>query len=444
MHLVLANQWYPPESGWGGVAMWNHALAHALRDLGHRVTVLAARSSEKIPAEQNADGIRIHRLLVRDAYRLRRLPILGRYVRPVLQLAYSARVDHALRDLLAHDPFDAVEFAEVNAEGFFYARHPLTPFVVRCHTPTFILKNYYASREIPYDMTLISRAERYLIRRAPALTAPSQDMARVISETTGVPLDRVAVVPNALTLADFQLPHVSTFQRSNLLTSKPSNHPTIVPSKVEGTQLPNDSTFQRSNVLTILFVGRLERVKGVEILAQAIPSVLKRVPSAHFVFIGDDLLSERGNSQRAELEKFLKQANALAQVEFLGGVTQEILLDGYRRADICVVPSLLYESFSYTAAQAMAFGKPIVASRIGGIPETVDDGVSGILCEPGNVAEFADALVRLASNRDLRTAFGRAGREKVEREFDARVIAQKYLKVVALAQASFSAFNRPA
>lgn len=385
--------------------MWNHAIAHALSDLGHRVTIIAARSSEKIPAEHTADGIRIQRLLVRDPYRLRRLPTLGRYVRPILQLAYSARIDHALRELFARDPFQVVEFAEVNAEGYFYARHPLTPFVVRCHTPTFVLARYYSAREMPYDTAIISRAEKYLIRRAHALTAPSHDTARTIAETTGVPLDRIAVVPNALTLGDFPLADNAARPQ----TTAPPVH--------------------RPDAPTILFVGRLERVKGVEVLAQAIPLIISKLPQARFVFIGDDLPSARGASQRAELENALRSANAAAQVEFLGGVDQPTLLQWYGQADICVVPSLLYESFSYTAAQAMAFGKPVVASRIGGIPETVDDGVSGILFEPGDAAQLADAIIRLARDPGLSQRMGCAGRAQVERAYDARLVASGILKV---------------
>lgn len=405
MHLVLANQWYPPESGWGGVAMWNLAMARAFRDLGHRVTVIASRRSKAMPVEHNADGIRVHRLLVRDPYRLRRLPAIGRYIRPAQQLLYSARVNRALKELFVRDSFDLVEFAEVNAEGYFYARDPLTPFVVRCHTPTFILKDYYTRREMPYDTAIISLAEKYLIRRAPALTAPSCDMAHQITETTDVRLERITVVPNALTLSDFQP--------------------------------PNDLPVQSSDSLTILFVGRLERAKGVQVLAQAIPQIVSQLPGAHFIFIGDDLPNERGASQRSNLETILRRANASASVQFTGGVDQATLIDGYRRADICVVPSLLYESFSYTAAQAMAFGKPVVASRVGGIPETVDDGVSGILCEPGDVGQFTDAILRLAGDPELRVQMGRAGRAKVEHEFDARVIAEKNFVVYARAVESF-------
>jgi glycosyltransferase involved in cell wall biosynthesis len=404
MNIVLANQWYPPESGWGGVAMWNHALAHAYRELGHTVTIITSRTAPEIPETKDDDGITVHRLLVRDNYRWRRLPGVGRYVRPLQQILYARRVDQALRALHRAKPFDVVEFADVNAEGFFYARAPLTPFVVRCHTPNFVLKRYYTAREMPYDTRIISACEKDVIRRAHALTAPSRDMANVIANECGIRAETIAVIPNALAISNFKF-------------------------QISDSQLANHRTNALSNYCTILHVGRLERAKGVTILADAIPQVLAQIPRARFVFIGDDRLSARGTPQRAELEKQLTDAGARHRVEFLGGVDQATLSDWYCRADICVVPSLLYESFSYTAAQALAAGKPVVASRIGGIPETVDDGETGLLVEPGSAAQLADAIIRLANDADLRERMGRAGRKKVARDFDPHMIAHKNLAV---------------
>jgi len=419
MHLLLANQWYPPESGWGGVAMWNHAMAHAYRELGHHVTIITARATPNIPAEQDSDGIRVHRLLVRDAYRWRRLPGIGRYVREAQQLAYARRVDRALRELHRAQPFDVVEFAEVNAEGFFYARHPLTPVVVRCHTPTFVLQRYYGPREMPFDTRIVGWGEKDMIRRAHALTAPSRDMAQTIANECRVPVESIAVIPNALS-GEWRRRELRPVMASS--ENQPPNHPT--------TQPPND--------LTILHVGRLERAKGVAVLAQAIPLVLRQVLHARFVFIGDDRPTARGTSQRAELEAQLTEASARSRVEFLGGVDQPTLMEWYRRADICVVPSLLYESFSYTCAQAMAAGKPVVASRIGGIPETVKDGETGVLTTPGNAEELADAMVRLACDPALRERMGRAGRAKATREFDPIRVAEQNLKVYEQVRGHFN------
>lgn len=396
MNIVLANQWYPPESGWGGVAMWNHVLAHALQGLGHRITVITTRYSNEVPAEQTRDGIRVKRILVQDAYRARQLPGAGRYIRTAQQLGYARRVEGALRALHRERPIDAIEFADVNAEGFFYARAPKAPVIVRCHTPTFVLKDYYTRAEMRFDTRIIGACEKSLIRHAHRLTAPSQDMANVISQSCNIPPENISVIPNALCLNEFP-DHIHTHDPG----------------------LP----------LTVLYVGRLERVKGAMVIAQAIPEVIAQASPIKFVFVGEDLRTPRGTSQRAEIEQSLDKANALKQVQFVGDVDQRELLDWYARADICVVPSLLYESFSYTCAQSLAAGKPVVASRWGGIPETVDDGLNGILVEPGNATKLADAIVRLAHDPALRAELGRAGRAKAVREFDAIKIAQQCLRV---------------
>ena len=75
----------------------------------------------------------------------------------------------------------------------------------------------------------------------------------------------------------------------------------------------------------------------------------------------------------------------------------------------------------------MAAGLPVVASRIGGIPETVDDGINGILVEPGSVTDLVKALVELAKDRKLRKDFGKAGYRKASLCFDSDVVAQKMI-----------------
>jgi glycosyltransferase involved in cell wall biosynthesis len=90
----------------------------------------------------------------------------------------------------------------------------------------------------------------------------------------------------------------------------------------------------------------------------------------------------------------------------------------------------------------MAAGKPVVATRIGGIPETVDDGVSGLIVEPGNVEQLADAIVRLAQDARLCKQFGDAGREKVEREINPLMVARRNLRVYEQAKQTFEHSSR--
>lgn len=401
MHLALANQWYPPESGWGGVAMWNHAMARELARLGHAVTVIAARHTAQVPALAEREGVRIVRLLARDFSRWRRLPLFGRYARFAAQMAYAAQVAGALRQLQQPQPLDVVELAEVNAEGYFFAPAPPPARVVRCHTPNFVLRRYYTAREMPFDTALIGACEKKVIRQAQVLTAPSQDLANLIEAECGLPAGRVYVIPNALNLADFPAPQAA---------------PTV------------------SASLIVLHVGRLERVKGVEVLAAAIPLVLQQVPHAQFVFVGADRHAEAGGSQRAVLETSLRAAGVLDRVTFTGEVAQATLWEWYARATVCVVPSLLYESFSYTCAQAMALGKPLVTTRIGGIPETVGDG--GVVVEPGAVGPLAEALIQVLQDPARQRQLGQAARAKAERDFAAPVVAAQLLAVYQQAVAA--------
>lgn len=389
------------------MGQYNWIIARAYRNLGHRVTVITKRSKANMPAFAEIEGIYVHRLRVADAYYWRRLPGAGRYVRSFQQLRYAWRLNKVLRRLHRERPIDVVEFAEVNAEGFFYARSPQVPVVVRCHTPTFLLARYYGPEEMNFDTRITAWCEKDLIRVAHALTAPSMYTARVVAKACDMPVERIAPIPNPQSLIGVSV------------DSQESN-----------------------DVVTILHVGRLERVKGIIILADAIPRVLREFPRARFVFIGGDRPMSHGTSHRTEIERRLAETGALDRVRFLDEMEQAMLVEWYRRADICVVPSMLPESFSYTCAEAMAAGKPVVASRIGGIPETADDGVTGILVTPGNVDELVEAIIRLARDASWRERLGRAGRDKVRCVFDPIRIARRNLEVYECARERFAQVQR--
>jgi glycosyltransferase involved in cell wall biosynthesis len=311
-------------------------------------------------------------------------------MRSILELLYSYRVAYRLRRLKAPDIPDVIEFAEVRGEGFAYLRKKQSvPAVVRCHTPTFVLRRYHRVDEMPYDTSLTVHMEKFSIGQADALTAPSRDMAQTIACDCGLSADRIHVIPNALDVDLFS---------------------------------PNGQRKQKEDAITILHVGRLDRIKGIEVLARAIPSVVEHAPGAQFVFIG------RGDAWQRRLTAQLREKDMDSNAEFLGGVDQKTLLNWYQRADLAVVPTLNYESFSYTCAQAMAAGLPLVASRIGGIPETVGD-EAGILVQPGDVDGLAEALVQLIHNPKMRQEMGRAGQQRAKRRFEAVKVAKETLEV---------------
>jgi glycosyltransferase involved in cell wall biosynthesis len=100
-----------------------------------------------------------------------------------------------------------------------------------------------------------------------------------------------------------------------------------------------------------------------------------------------------------QCNKLLKRSNMIEKVKYTGFVPYNELPRYYANADVVIVASEIYESFSYTVAQAMACGKPVIASRIGGIPETLDFGRLGFLFEPGNMDSLIEKLYHVYNNK---------------------------------------------
>jgi glycosyltransferase involved in cell wall biosynthesis len=127
------------------------------------------------------------------------------------------------------------------------------------------------------------------------------------------------------------------------------------------------------------------------------------------------------------MPEIMKMAPSNAQ--FMGHLDREGLVGFYRNARFLVVPSIYFEAFGLVSAEAMSHGLPVIASRIGGIPEIVEDGVTGLLFEPGNSEELASKMKLLWGNPTLCRQMGQAGREKVIREYGEDVYYNRLMAV---------------
>ncbi len=169
------------------------------------------------------------------------------------------------------------------------------------------------------------------------------------------------------------------------------------PMKVEKPQTP-----------VVLFVGRLVERKGVDVLIRAKRLVDKEI-DCEFWVIG------KGRDEW----RFRSLAGSLGvKVKFCGKVPNRELPRYYNLSDVVVVPSKERESFGIVAAEAMACGKPVVVSDVGGLPEVVEEGKEGIVVKRNNPEELARALIALLRNPDLRKKMGENGRKKSLKEFD--------------------------
>lgn len=167
--------------------------------------------------------------------------------------------------------------------------------------------------------------------------------------------------------------------------------------------------------LTVGFLGRLEAQKGAIYLVRAAASVVRRNPAIRFLIAGSGRLQPK-------LERLAAQLNVAQSIEFLGWTEDTV---GFmRRIDVLAMPSL-WEAFGLSAAEAMALEKPVVASRVDGLPEVIDEGRTGLLVPPADSEALATAILRLADDPALRRALGTQGRVRVRELFSLeRMIAR--------------------
>jgi D-inositol-3-phosphate glycosyltransferase len=172
-----------------------------------------------------------------------------------------------------------------------------------------------------------------------------------------------------------------------------------------------------ANERVVLFVGRIEPLKGIDLLLRAVSHLDGRF---RVLVIGGD---GKDLARKSELAVLAAELRIADKVNFVDAVPHDDLPLYYNAADICVVPSY-YESFGLVAVEAMACGVPVIASRVGGLKETVQDGQTGYLVPWLCPEPFAERLDLLLSNEPLRRSLGREARVAAERYHWSEVAAR--------------------
>jgi len=175
----------------------------------------------------------------------------------------------------------------------------------------------------------------------------------------------------------------------------------------------------------LLFVGRLAAVKGLPVLLEAVAHLAKDRQDVTLVVAGD-------GPDRAKLEAQAKRLGIGSRVEFRGYQSQAQVREVLRQTDVFAMASFA-EGVPVVLMEAMAAGVPVIATRIAGVPELVEDGVSGFLVPPGEPQTIAEKAAMLLDNAELRNRFGAAGRAKVEREFNIATEALRLCRIMTSA-----------
>lgn len=364
-----------PKYGIGGIATVTHELSKQLVLLGNDVHVLCSAKSEfaikQMPDQEDIDGVIYH--YVKHSFKK---------PKPLYNISYNIGVIRELRMLHEKYHFDIFNIHY----GLYGTLYPLVKHELK----------------IPFVFTLPS------IMREEALV------------NLGIAVKRLSMHE---TWFAFNLYLASYFEKqivhnADLIISN-SNYTSILLKKVYGdvrrcrTIYPGVSErFFPMNLkkegVRLLYSGRLDQRKGIHVLLKAFKIIMQDYNDIE-LFIGGD------GPDRKRLEAYVKDNNMTESVKFLGRAPYEKVPEIFNKSSIFVFPTL-YEPFGLVAAEALATELPVIASRVGALPEIVDESC-GILVPPNNPEALADAIELLISDGSLRRTMGKNGREKVKEKF---------------------------
>ena len=179
-----------------------------------------------------------------------------------------------------------------------------------------------------------------------------------------------------------------------------------------------------ANVPVAGFVARLDPWKGADVFVRAAAAAAKRLPEAQFIVCGGELPGYEAHA--AELRRLAAELDLDGRMHFTGWTySVDDIPDVMAAIDVLVHTSVRPEPFGLVLVEAMATAKPVVAARQGGVPEVVDEGVTGLLTEPGDARAAAEAMLDVLSDASRAASLGAAGRARAEELFDVRTYVRR-------------------
>lgn len=372
MHVVLVTPEFPPMVALGGIGTHTAVTSAALAKRGHRVTVVTYAGPEQdTTTDDGVHVVRLHERWLPNA----RMRIAARRALTALAIAK-----------LRPRP-DVVHAAEWQAEAVALALAPGgPPLVTRLATPTYVVDELNASSG-QQARRLIDWMERSQARGSAAVYAPSRAIATRVGTDWSVPVTEV--IPNSIDVASIR----------NAARREP---PVALPDRF------------------VVFLGRLERRKGLDALGPALATVMQERGDLHAVLVGYDSGEAGGSVVRG-----LHEATAAVRdrVHLLGELRNEEALAVAARAELAVLPSR-WESFGFVCVEALAVGVPVVATNVGGFAEIVEDGVSGWLVPPDDPEQLAAAIAKALDDEAMRAAAAKAALLRAD-EYDVTRVVER-------------------
>lgn len=320
----------------GGTEVATYRIAKELTERGHDVYIIT-KYSKGLPTRQSKEGFTIIRTP------RWRIPILGTLVYCFLA---CFKLRHIKPDLIHEQGFGIL--------GLFCKMFTRTSYIIWGQGLRFAEGFTYRERLMA----------KIILSKASAIIALTQDMK---NRMQGICSKNIIVFPNGV--------DVTRFER-------------ISPEKVRQ-KLGIDEKCK-----TVLFVGNLRPIKGVEYLIEAMTRVVQEYPETRLVVVGVDF-------QDGRLQRLAQEKNLQERITFTGFIPPDKIPEYMVAADVFVLPSLS-EGFPTVLLEAMAAGLPIVATKVGGLSEIVTEGENGFLVEPRNSQQLAEKILFLLENEDMR------------------------------------------
>ena len=393
LSVCLVSLNYPPEKT-DGVARSTHTLALGLAELGHEVHVIKAGVADRVTWY---DGAYVHEVRAKGnryaAYRRQGYHLTHTW------LNASHAVFENVRSLITNHNIQIVDSPLYQAEGLVTGVAGVAPVVVRLVTG--LRQIAEMTGQVNPDTQLAGELEARLLRLSSGIIANTRATYRAVSGVYNLDFDTLGI-PTAVVYYGL----------------KPAPESDVSPVDVSSREKP-----------IILYVGRLEKRKGILDLFAAVPRVLRQFPGAQFWLAGKDNSDQDGFRGRHGLDyrQYFERKFApyLPGVRFLGYVPDDKLSRLYQSCDLFVAPSL-YESFGLIYLEAMNYARPVIGCNAGGPAEIIEEGLTGFLVEPQQPGQLAEKIITLLADRTQLREMGLAGRQRLVERFSHLAMAENF------------------
>ena len=361
-------------------------MSMLMAELGHRVHILSLTGNGEWDFQAFGENISVHQFDLQNGFWGS-----SRHWGNIFPLSiwrYGIQLRRMLPAIVETHSIDIIESTDWGMDAWAYLPIRKVPVCVRLHGYPGFKSDFENHRLMKWPKNqMVWRLQRKHILNADLVTGVSEAYTAFVRQAWRIPKKSIPIIPIAVNTDVF----------------RPAD-------------TPRDDH-------SILFVGRLEELKGMETLARAIPMVLKQFPSTKIHFAGVDF--PLAGSHQTWSQYFIQQYGP-DRIVYLGSLPTKDLVRYFQRSTICVIPSL-YEPGGTVAFEAMACGCPVVASRAGGLAEAIRDRQTGFLVPPGDATALANGLVELLGNERLRRELSLNALAAVVRDYDIKSVLQQTL-----------------